>query len=65
MGTIFLMAILGFFAVVIALLTFAQFRSVTPNAYRCTRCGAEFRKPAHHDFPDRCPRCSARDWAAP
>ena len=62
MGVIFVSAVLGFFGILLALLTFAQFRSVAPNAFRCTRCNADFTKPAHHDFPDRCPECGARDW---
>jgi hypothetical protein len=63
MGEIFVAAVLGLFGLIIALLTFAQFRSVTPNLYRCARCSAEFRKPAHHDFPARCPSCKATDWS--
>jgi hypothetical protein len=62
-GTIFVVVVLAFFVAIIALLTFAQFRSAAPNAYHCRRCNADFTKPAHHDFPARCPQCGARDWA--
>ncbi|HUS28652.1 MAG TPA: hypothetical protein VMZ53_09085 [Kofleriaceae bacterium] len=62
-GAAFIVGVLALFAMIIALLTFAQFRSVAPNAFRCARCNAEFRKPAHHDFPSRCPSCGERDWS--
>lgn len=64
-GLYFVIAVLVFFTILIVVLSIVQFRRVAPNAFRCTRCGAEFRKAAHHDFPDRCPSCRATDWAAP
>jgi len=44
-------------------LTIVEFRKLTPLAFRCHRCGAEFRQPAHREFPRACPRCRAEDWA--
>jgi hypothetical protein len=40
------------------------FKHLTPLAYHCLRCGADFRKPPHRRFPVRCRACGARDWNA-
>lgn len=40
-----------------------SFRRITPLAYRCTRCGAEFRRAPHRRYAPACPRCHARDWS--
>jgi hypothetical protein len=44
-------------------LTIVEARRTTPLAFHCTRCGADFMHPPHHDFPRECPRCHDRDWA--
>jgi len=44
-------------------LSLVEWRRVTPLAFRCVRCGEEFRQPPHHDYPRECPRCHARDWS--
>lgn len=44
-------------------LAIIEFRRVVPLAFRCVKCGAEFRQPPHHEFPRECPSCDARDWA--
>jgi len=44
-------------------MTIVQFRKITPLAFRCTKCGNEFRQAPHRDYPRACPRCHARDWA--
>jgi hypothetical protein len=43
--------------------TIVEFRKHTPLAFRCSRCGVEFRRPAHRAFARQCPRCGAGDWA--
>lgn len=60
---LFVGGVVAFFAILVIGLTIVQFRRVTPNAYRCLQCQAEFSKPAHQDYPDRCPTCGARKWA--
>jgi DNA polymerase II large subunit len=44
-------------------LSIAQFRKITPLAFRCLRCGAVFHQPPHLPSPGSCPRCGATDWA--
>jgi hypothetical protein len=44
-------------------LTIVEFRKLTPLGFRCGRCGLRFTQPPHHDYPQRCPRCHAGDWA--
>jgi Zn finger protein HypA/HybF involved in hydrogenase expression len=61
--------VIGVIAVVVVLVllsigfTIVEFRKRTPLAFRCQRCGTEFRQPAHREFPRACPRCGADDWA--
>jgi rubrerythrin len=43
-------------------LAIVEFRRVTPLAFRCTKCGTEFRQPPHREFPRECPTCGASDW---
>jgi hypothetical protein len=38
------------------------FKTMTPLAYRCQRCGHEFRRKPYRRFPAECPHCHARDW---
>jgi hypothetical protein len=40
-----------------------SFRRITPLAFRCTRCGGEFRRPPHRRYPTTCAHCRARDWS--
>jgi rRNA maturation endonuclease Nob1 len=61
----FVIAVVGGMLLLAVGLTIVQFRSVTPLAFRCVKCEREFRRPPHHDFPDACPGCGARDWAHP
>jgi hypothetical protein len=44
-------------------LAILEFRRVVPLAFRCTKCGGEFRQPPHREFPRECPSCGATDWA--
>jgi Zn finger protein HypA/HybF involved in hydrogenase expression len=41
------------------------FRRMTPLAFRCLRCGAEFQRKPWRRFPAACPACHAKDWSAP
>jgi hypothetical protein len=41
------------------------FRRMTPLAFRCLRCGAEFQRKPWRRFPAACPACNAKDWSAP
>ncbi len=41
------------------------FRTMTPLAFRCARCGAEFRRKPWRAMPASCPSCHARDWRTP
>ena len=47
---------------IVAVLGWAAFHRETPLAFTCRRCGADFERPAHEEFPASCPRCGARDW---
>lgn len=41
-----------------------EFRRMTPLAFHCHRCDADFVQAPHLDYPKRCARCKARDWSA-
>ena len=53
-------------AIPVAVSTFfgaMSFRRMTPLAFRCIRCGTEFRQQPYRRYPAACPRCHARDWS--
>jgi rubrerythrin len=45
-------------------LTVVEFRKIKPLLYHCRRCGHDFKRPAHEEFPATCPKCAACDWNA-
>ncbi len=58
--TIIIIAVLSGVSVI---LTGIEFRRITPSVFRCSRCGHQFERPAHRDYPTACPSCKAPDWA--
>jgi Zn finger protein HypA/HybF involved in hydrogenase expression len=57
------LGVVAFFVLLIVGLTRSELRRITPLAFTCQRCGAQFRQPPHRDFPRICPQCRGSDWA--
>ena len=57
------LAIIGGVAIAGVLLAIVELRKITPLAFRCRRCNAEFRRRPYRAFPARCPACGADDWS--
>jgi len=63
LATVGIIAALVAVAVGLGVVDARRTRRLDALPYRCLGCGAEFERPAHHPYPDACPRCGARDWA--